>query len=148
VKHLRTKGFGSQDPLFPRSKLTQGEDSLSFQIATEVEPIFWKGTGRIRDIFKKRAEAAGLRYHPPHSFRHLAVELALKYCNTGEQFKAISQNFGHDHVATTISSYANYNPQKLSHILKSMDFSGEPLETLEEKLDALREMIKKSLTDK
>lgn len=145
AKYLRTKGFGSQDPLFPRSKLAPGEGSLSFEVATDVEPKFWKGTGSIRAIFKSRAETAGLRYHAPHTFRHLAVDLALKFCKSGEQIKAISQSFGHKHIALTLSSYANYNPQRLADILKSLDFSGEPMETLEEKVDSLREMIKKKL---
>jgi len=125
VKYLKRKGLGSADPLFPRSKNKQGNENLSFESATEIEPIFWQGTGRIREIFKKRSQAAGLPYFPPHTFRHLAVDLALKHCRTGEEIKAISQNFGHEHIATTLSSYANYGSARLTEILKSIDFSGK-----------------------
>ena len=141
IKHLKARGFGSQDPLFPRSKLEQGKDNLSFEPSGKVEPVFWKGTGRIREIFKKRSQEAGLPYHPPHTFRHLAIDLTLKQCKTGEQIKAISQNFGHNHIATTLSSYANYEPQRLTEILKNMDFSGEPTETDDSKIKRIKEIL-------
>jgi integrase len=142
VKHLKAKGFGSQDPLFPRSKTGKGEDNLSFEPATEVEPEFWKSTGMMREIFKKRSKDAGLLYYPPHTFRHLAVDQALKHCRTGEQIKAISQNFGHEHIATTLCSYANYDPARLSEILKKLDFSEKPSESLEDKIDMLLRRLK------
>jgi len=141
VKHLKTKGFGSQDPLFPCSKLGQGKDNLSFEQATKVQPIFWQGTGRFREIFKKRSQEAGLPYYPPHTFRHLAIDLAFKHCRTGEQIKAISQNFGHEHIATTLSSYANYDPQRLSEILKNMHFSGKPTESDEGKIEKIKKIL-------
>jgi integrase len=143
VKHLKGKGYGSRDPFFPRSKTGHGEGNLSFEPATEVEPVFWQGTGGIREIFKKRSQEAGLPYYPPHTLRHLAVRLALRSCKTGEQIKAISQNFGHEHIATTLSSYANYDPETLSEILKNLDFSGKPSESLENKVDRLLEKFEK-----
>lgn len=136
LKHLETKGFGSQDPLFPRSKLDQGADNLSFEVSSEVEPVFWQGTGRIREIFKRRCQAANLPYFPPHTFRHLAVNLAVASCKNGEEMKAVSQNFGHEYIATTLSAYGNYTPLRLTEIIKSMDFSGKrrpaPHDTIEE----------------
>ena len=58
--------------------------------------------------------------------------------------KAISQNFGHEHIATTLSSYANYAPQRLSEIINTTDFSGKPRETFEEKIEGkLEEVLKK-----
>lgn len=135
ARALDEKGFGSQDPLFPRSKLEQGADNLAFEAASEVEPVFWQGTGRIREIFKRRAREAELSYYPPHTFRHLATQLAVKACRGGEEMKAISQNFGHEHIATTISVYGNYDPARLTDIIKGMEFSGKTKPTLEEKVD-------------
>ncbi len=143
AKHLKSKGFGSQAPLFPRSKADQGIDNLCFEPASEVEPVFWQGASRIREIFKRRAQEAGLEYFPPHTFRHSAVDLAFKHCRTGDQIKAISQNFGHEHIATTLSSYGNYDTVKLSEILKKLNFSEKPKETLEEKVEELLKELKK-----
>lgn len=141
VKHIKVKGFGSQDPLFPRSKAEQGENNLSFEQAKEVEPVYWQGTGRIREIFKNRSAKAELPYYPPHTFRHLAVDLALKHCKTGDQIKAISQNFGHEHIATTLSAYANYMPDKLSEIINSIDFSGKPAKSKDDKLEEIKKIL-------
>jgi len=141
IKHLKTKGFGSQDPLFPRSKTEQSENNLSFEPAKEIESCFWQGTGRIRAIFKQRSQNIGLPYYPPHTFRHLAIDLALKHCKTGEDIKAISQNFGHEHIATTLSSYAHYTPYRLTSILQGMDFSGKNLKTDNDKMEKIKKII-------
>lgn len=141
VKHLKNIGFGSQDPLFPRSKRNQTHNNLSFDNSTEVEPVFWKGTGRIREIFKTRSKLASLPYFPPHTFRHLAVDLALKSCKTGDQIKAISQNFGHENIATTMYSYANYDDNKLNQIIKSIDFSGNDEKTKEKQVQEITKIV-------
>ncbi len=122
VKHLRSKGFGSQAPLFPRAKAEHGENSLTFTTAQEVVPIFWKSTGRIRDVFKRRAEEANLPYFSPHTFRSTAIDSALKSCKNGAEIKAVSQNVGHEHVATTLQSYANYDPMTLSGMIKRLNY--------------------------
>lgn len=141
VKYVKFKGFDSKDPLFPRSKTEQGINSLSFEPAKEVIPEFWQGTGRIRDIFKTRSEEANLKYYPPHTYRHLAIDLALKNCKTGEQIKAISQNFGHEHIATTLSSYANYDFNRLSEILKNIDFSEKVIKNENSKLEEIKKIL-------
>lgn len=144
VRYLRSKGFGAQDPIFPRAKTSQGTDGMSFESAVDVEPVFWHGAGRIREIFKQRAAAAQLPYFPPHTFRHLAVHLALKSCKHGEHIKAVSQNFGHEYVATTLSSYANFAPQQLASVLHGMDFSKPANDPDNGKLDAIRKILDES----
>jgi len=141
AKHLKVKGFGSQHPLFPRSKLDQGNDHMTFEPSNEVEPVFWQGTGRMREIFKKRSHDAELPYFPPHTFRHLAITLALKACKNGEEIKAISQNFGHEQIATTLCTYGNYPPPRLTEIINTMDFSGKQQPTVTDEIRELKEMI-------
>ncbi len=143
-KHLVGKGFGMQTPLFPRSKLEHQKDGLCFETATEVESVFWKNTGRIRAIFEKRAEDAELPYYAPHTFRHLTIYVALQYCRNFIQLKGLSQSFGHEDIITTLRIYANFSRQQLKQILGSMDFSGEPPETLEEKIDRIDKLLRES----
>ncbi len=147
VAYLKSKGFTSQDPLFPRSKMTQGQDNLSFEEAKEVEPVFWKGAGRIREIFKNRAKEAGLQYYEPHTFRHLAFHVAYKNCKNGGEIKALSQSFGHEYVATSMAIYGNYQPQELAEIIKGMNFTGKPKKTTDEKIDEIFNAIKKNKLD-
>lgn len=139
--HLTAKNFNPYDPLFPRNKVKKGGDNLSFKESDEVEPCFWKGTGSMREIFKKRFKAANLPYYSPHTFRHLTIHLAFKNCKNGEQIKAVSQNFGHENISTTIGSYANHQPDELSKILKTIDFSNKELKKESELLEKIQEIL-------
>ena len=122
ARYLEEKGFGNQDPLFPRAKNEFGTDFISFTRPCEVEHFYWAGTGRIREVFKKHSIAAGLKYFPPHTFRHLAVDLAFRAFKPMEELKAISQNFGHENTATSISEYATLTPERLTQVIKRIDF--------------------------
>jgi len=121
VEYLKEKSFKKDDPVFPRSKSTSKGNDLCFEKSDEVEPVFWTGSGRIRHIFKNRAKDAKMEYYNPHSFRKLTAHLALEKCVNGEEMAAVSQHFGHEHVATTIGSYVNFNSFKLSQVLKKID---------------------------
>ena len=47
----------------------------------------------------------GLPYFNPHSFRTTLAQLGESVCQNPEQFKAWSQNLGHEGVLTTFLSY-------------------------------------------
>jgi len=141
AKYLETeKLFGSDDPLFPRSKVEQEKDALTF-VCKRVEPVFWKGTGSIRQMLRNRSQSAGLRYYHPHSFRHLAVCLARKNCKTAEELKAVSQNFGHEYIGTTMMNYGKLDDFRVEEIVSNMDFSdsGKSVEQSQE----IEEVIKR-----
>ena len=120
--------FTDQDPLFPATKNEQeGNDSYSF-IAENIDKRFWKGTNGIRNIFKKRFEAAGLEYFTPHTLRHLAIKLALSLCRTPEEIKAVSQNFGHENIATTMFDYAALPDDEVENKIKNLTQKDEDSE--------------------
>jgi integrase len=121
----KTKCFEPGHPLFPRTKVEQAEGGLSF-VASEVEPVFWSGGNSIREILKRRSEQAGLEYYNPHAFRHAAVHVASQYCVTPEQFKAVSQNLGHEHVATTLKTYGMLDDHRVGDVLSTIDFTSKP----------------------
>lgn len=125
VAYLYKRGFVGKDPMFPRSKNRKEEGNLSFQDALEVEPVFWTDGTNIQRIVKQRSEVAGLKYFHPHLYRHLAVQLALSRARSGDEIKAISQNFGHEEVATTMSVYGNYQPAELISVLQAIDVRPE-----------------------
>jgi len=58
----------------------------------------WTTATPIRTIFREAFEGAGLPYFNPHSFRNTLVRLGQDVCQTPEQFKAWSQNLGHEGV--------------------------------------------------
>ncbi len=121
--HLKSnKLFSDSDPLFPRSKVQQVSGGLAF-ISREVEPIFWKGTGSIRHILEKRAGKAGLQYYHPHTFRHAAIQLAMRRCHNAEEMRAISQNFGHEHIGTTLLTYGKLDDHRVNEVIDKIDFN-------------------------
>ncbi len=99
------RGFKENDPLFPATKVENGKENISYYSTGEVEPVYWSSASPARKIFEKRFKAAGEPYYHPHSLRHLLVKEFMKKPLTEEQKKAISQNLGHENVATTFGSY-------------------------------------------
>lgn len=123
AKYLeKRKLFNSANPLFPRNKIEQIPGGLAFT-SRDVEPEFWRATNRLNEILKNRAKQADLEYYRPHSFRHAAVHLALKNCQNAEQIKAVSQNFGHEFIATTMTNYGNLDSFRVKEIIDNMEYA-------------------------
>lgn len=102
---VKEREFGPDDPLFPSTKIEQGEVNISYYSSGDVSKEFWSKSGSARKIFEKRFKAAGVQYFHPHTFRHLVVKEFMRIPLTEEQKKAISQNLGHSHISTTFGSY-------------------------------------------
>ena len=116
IEELRTQHFfAPNDPVFPRTRLGQGADH-SFQ-AIGVEPVHWRDAAPIRAIFRNAFERAGFPYFPPHSFRHTLGHWMQTACQNPEQFKACSQNLGHENVATTFTSYGAIDPHRQGEVI-------------------------------
>lgn len=140
---VRTKLFSDTSPLFPRTKLTQTKDNLAFT-GVEVEPKFWKSAGSMRNIFKKRSETGELKYYPPHRFRHTAVNLAMKSCRTAEELKAVSQNFGHELVGTTMMTYGKLDNDRVVQVIQTLDIAGTNSKLSREEKERLAKLILES----
>jgi len=56
----------------------------------------------------------------PHSFRNTLVRLGEEVCKTPEQFKAWSQNLGHEKVLTTFLSYGGVACQRQGEIIRDL----------------------------
>lgn len=137
------KLFGSTDPLFPRTKVCQAAGGLAFE-RQGIEPAFWRDTGSIRRILRERAQAAGLEYYYPHSFRHAHVHLALQHVQTGEELRAVSQNLGHKYVETTLTSYGKLDQYRVADVIRALDFSARTDQTLTEaEAQVLQKVLRK-----
>ena len=125
VSHLREKLFwGNDDPLFPATKIALGS-KRQFE-AQGLKRQHWSNANSIRSIFKGAFIAAKLPYFNPHSFRKTLVSLGEKICRSPEEFKAWSQNLGHEQVLTTFCSYGEVPEQRQSEIIQclSQDTNG------------------------
>jgi integrase len=64
--------------------------------------------------------AAGLPYFNPHSFRKTLALLGEQKCSTPEEFKAWSQNLGHEKVLTTLTSYGQVDRNRQRDIIRKL----------------------------
>jgi len=80
--------------LYSTRKARPRHGNLSFQSPTEVEAKFWPAPAESAR-FQTAARSKRLPYYPPHTFRHLAINLASGHVRT-ERNQAVSQNFGHE----------------------------------------------------
>lgn len=119
VKYLKEeKLWGNDDPLFPTTRIEQNAER-QFE-AVGLERKHWSSATAIRKIFRGAFEIAGLPYFNPHSFRNTLVRLGETICQTPEQFKAWSQNLGHEKVLTTFNSYGYVENQRQREILRDL----------------------------
>ncbi|SFK64991.1 Site-specific recombinase XerD [Nitrosomonas aestuarii] len=112
------KLWGNDDPLFPMTEIGLNENRQFGAIGLKRK--HWSTTAPIRGIFKKAFVNAGLAYFNPHSFRKTLVNLGEVICKTPEDFKAWSQNLGHEGVMTTFLSYGQVAEHRQSEILKQL----------------------------
>jgi hypothetical protein len=78
-----------------------------------------------------------LPYFNPHSFRKALAQLGEKLCRTPEQFKAWSQNLGHEKVLTTFSSYGEAAAGRQRDIIRELAQPIDPDLQLQEMLKQL-----------
>ncbi len=72
-----------------------------------IEAKHWQTTQPIREVFKQAFAKANIPYAKPHTLRDTLTHYGMKICKTPEQFKAFSQNFGHENVLTTFKLWRN-----------------------------------------
>jgi integrase len=133
--------WGNDDPLFPATRIVVGSTS-QFE-ADGLERAHWSSAARIRAIFREAFTSAGLPYFNPHSFRNTLVRLGETVCRTPEEFKAWSQNLGHDKVLTTFISYGSVTSPRQAQIIHSLgnpkgNTVGSAQEVAQAVLDAIR----------
>jgi integrase len=119
INYLReVKGFGPDDPLFPKSKVEFDANDEYRAISIDRAP--WANANRVRQIFRDACARAGLRYYNPHSIRKTLVQLAYDLGLDAEAFKAWSQNLGHESSLTTFSSYGTISPARQAEIIRNL----------------------------
>lgn len=134
--YLLKKGFGYKDAFFPGAKREKIEN-LTYKKSTKVTRKFIS-SGRLREIMKQRMIIADIGYYYPHTFRHACIHEALKEARSSEETKAISQNIGHEKIATTLGTYASLTEKQKRSLIAGLhkdrnvtkNKSNEKIETL------------------
>ncbi len=127
IAELRSDhGFSASDPLFPKTKVGVGADRRFAALGIAREQ--WASASSAAGIFKLAFADAGLPPFSPHRVRDTAVELANEHCRTPEEFKAWSQNMGHEDVLTTFRSYGSVPQGRQVELMTRFRKSGSSAE--------------------
>ncbi|MFT6908346.1 MAG: integrase/recombinase XerD, partial [Oleiphilaceae bacterium] len=115
---IKDLGYEENDPLFPKTKLGHNKNQ-QFEVVGLLKD-HWSNANTIRKVFKQAFDAAGLPNFNPHSFRNTLVRLGENLCRTPEEFKAWSQNLGHESVLTSFYSYGDVPDYKQAELLRKL----------------------------
>jgi integrase len=137
VRYLREeKLWGNDDPLFPATRVALGA-ARQFE-AAGLERSHWSTATPIRAIFREAFERAGLPYFHPHSLRKTLARLGEEICRSPEDFKAWSQNLGHEQVLTTLMSYGKVATDRQREIIRGM---AAPRQAVQSEADHIAEAL-------
>jgi len=143
VLYLRqNKLWGNDDPLFPSTCVALGA-ARQFE-ASGVERRHWRSASPIRAIFREAFVGAGLPYFNPHSLRNTLVQLGQNVCRSPEEFKAWSQNLGHEKVLVTFTSYGDVSCQQQGRIIRDL---AQPREVAASDVNQIADAVVRKLRD-
>ena len=134
--------LGNDDPLFPATRIVLGA-SHQFEVSG-LERAHWSTASPIRKIFREAFVRAGLSYFNPHSFRNTLVRLGQDVCKSPEEFKAWSQNLGHEQVLTTFLSYGEVACRRQGEIIRGL---AAPQQAVQSDVDAFAEAVFRKFRD-
>jgi len=125
--------FQPNDPLFPKTLVQSSAETMCFE-AQGLSREHWANAGPVRELFKAAFKAVSLPYYNPHLFRKTICKWALKNC-TQYEYKAISQNLGHEHAMTTYNSYAKLTEDEQLEAVSNIGLANPNLQNIP--MDAL-----------
>lgn len=112
------KGFRPDDPLFPPEDMTRDADG-EFK-GGSLRRTHWASADPIRRVFKEAFESAGLPYTNPHCVRDMLVKIGQTSGLSIREFKAWSQNIGHENAMTTLTSYGTVPEYEQAEIMSAL----------------------------
>ena len=134
------KLWGNDYPLFPATRIALGQ-ARQFE-AAGLDRQHWSTATPIRAIFREAFERAGLAYFNPHSLRKTLARLGEQVCQSPEDFKAWSQNLGHEQVLTTFMSYGRVATDRQGEIIRGI---GMPKPSKQPDVEVIAEAVARKL---
>jgi len=104
----------------------------------------WSSASPIRTIFREAFVKAGLPYFNPHSFRNTLARRGQELCQSPEEYKAWSQNLGHEKVLTTFMNYGVVERCRQGEILRGL---GATQQAIPSGMNELAKAMVKTLRD-
>lgn len=143
VSRLQSKlGWAEEDPLFPKTRQSVGDNHM-FQVVG-LERAHWRDTGAARRVCKQAFEAAGLPPYTPHAIRRAVIRIGQQRCRTAEEYKAWSQNVGHNDVMTSLRSYGGVPLPRQAEIIAELRETAPAVSVLD---GLVAELVAKHLSE-
>jgi len=111
--------FGRDDPLFPAPQMGHGA-ARGFCVLG-LSRRHWANASPIRRIVRGAFEAAGFDYPNLHSVRRALARLGEQMVRNPEEWKAWSQNLGHENEMTTFRGYGEIPLQRQRQIIRAFE---------------------------
>ncbi len=121
-------GMDSASPVFPATCVEQNPANLTFE-NKGLSKAFWANAAPVRKVFREAFHRVGLPYFHPHTVRHMLVAWGMENLSQIE-FKALSQNLGHEHAMTSYTSYGYIQPEKQVNLIRGIGKRSEGLARL------------------
>ena len=118
IDHLRSLGFADEHPLFPKTAQAVGNGHSFVVTGLAREP--WEDTEAARRVCRRAFAAASLPYYPPQAVRRTVIRVGQQRCRTVEEFKAWSQNVGHEDTLTSLRNYGEVPVQRQAELIASL----------------------------
>ena len=125
----RDRLWGPDDPLFPATRVEL--DTNSQFAVVGIDRKGWRNAAAVRKIFRDAFASAYLPYSNPHTFRKTLARFGQQTCRTPEEYKAFSQNIGHEAVLTTFTSYGEVPLERHATIIRSLRSRNEAADNAE-----------------
>lgn len=109
--------FADNDPLFPKTALGQDHNKCFSVVGLGRE--HWANASPVRTIFKAAFERADLEAFGPHRFRDMIVSEMYRRDLSIAEFKAWSQNLGHEGAMTTLTSYGKLSLEEQGKLVRT-----------------------------
>ncbi len=110
--------------------------------AVGLKRTIWANADPIRKIFRRAFAAAVQPSFNPHSFRITLARLGERICRTPEEFKAWSQNLGHEQPSTTFLNYGEVETYRQGEIMRSFPAAEQArAPTTEERLARIEALL-------
>lgn len=119
--------FSEKDPIFPSAKSRLDNESGTTMV--ELTRDHWRQTGAARTIVKTALTSVGVDGYTPHRFRNMLVREGYRRDFSVTRMKALSQNFGHTKLDTTINFYGQMSFEEQHRIIAEFSLNAPDCET-------------------
>lgn len=117
VSYLRNEElFGDHDPLFPKTAM--GQDGDQCFVVDGLSREHWANAAPVRKVFKDAFRIVCLPEFTPHRFRNMIVSEMYRRGLSVQEFKAWSQNLGHEGAMTTLTSYGKIGLEEQGRLVR------------------------------